>query len=160
MPQINLNFNVGDIGRGPLTNHSMAKNKTTETSNSVEEFIDEISDETKRKDSLALIRFIEKQTGLEPKMWGSSIVGFGSYHYKYESGHEGDCPLLGFSPRAAAIVLYFFGQFEKREELLKKLGKHKTGKGCVYVKKLSDINMEILGKMIANNLKYIQKTYG
>ena len=137
----------------------MAKNKTTETSLNVGEFIGTIKGETKREDSLALIRIIKKQTGLEPKIWGSSIIGFGSYHYKYESGHEGDCPLLGFSPRAEAIVLYFCSQFEKREELLEKLGKHKTGKGCVYVKKLSDIDIEILQKMIANHMKQMREIY-
>lgn len=137
----------------------MAKNITTQTSINVDDFINTVKDETKRKDSFSLINLIKKQTGLEPKMWGPSIVGFGSYHYKYGSGHEGDSPLIGFSPRASAITLYLSGQFEKREELLKKLGKHKTDKGCIYVKKLEDINIEILQKMITNHIKHIQKLY-
>jgi hypothetical protein len=140
-------------------NISMAKNKTTETILSVKDFINDIKDETKRKDSFSLIELIKKQTGLEPKMWGPGIVGFGSYHYKYDSGHEGDSPLVGFSPRASAISLYLSGQFEKREELLEKLGKHKTNKGCIYVKKLDDINIEILQKMIANHIRHIQELY-
>lgn len=137
----------------------MAKNKTTQTSISVDDFINSVKDETKRKDSFSLIQLIKNQTGLEPKMWGPSIVGFGSYHYKYDSGHEGDSPLVGFSPRVSAITLYLSGHFEKREELLEELGKHKTDKGCIYVKKLDDINIETLQKMITNHIKHIQKLY-
>ncbi len=137
----------------------MAKNKTTKTSISVNDFISALKDETKREDSFKLIELLKKQTGLEPKMWGPSIVGFGSYHYKYESGHEGDSPLVGFSPRAAAITLYLSGHFEKREEWLEKLGKHKTDKGCIYIKKLDEIHIEVLQKMIANHIKHIQKLY-
>jgi hypothetical protein len=137
----------------------MAKNKTTETSISVDDFVNNIKDEVKRKDCLSLIALIKKQTGFAPKMWGPSIVGFGSYHYKYESGHEGDSPLVGFSPRAAAITLYLSGHFEKREKLLDKLGKHKTDKGCIYIKKLDDIDIETLQKMITNHIRHIQKLY-
>lgn len=96
----------------------MAKNKTTETSGSVTDFINKVADETKRKDSFRIVEIIEKQTGLKAKMWGTAIVGFGSYHYKYDSGHEGDAPLVGFSPRANAIVLYLASGFQKKEELL------------------------------------------
>jgi len=137
----------------------MAKNKTTQTSISVDDYISAIKDETMRKDSFSLTQLIKKQTGLKPKMCGPSIVGFGGYHYKYDSGHEGDCPLVGFSPRASAITLYLSGHFEKREELLEKFGKHKTEKGCIYVKKLDDINIEILEKMITNHIKHIHKLY-
>ena len=137
----------------------MAKNKTTETLINVTEFINAVNDEVKRKDSLTLIEAIKKLTGLEPKMWGPSIVGFGSYHYKYDSGHEGDSPLVGFSPRASALTLYLSGRFEKREELLQKLGTHKTDKGCIYIKRLEDINIETLQKMITNHIKHIQKMY-
>lgn len=137
----------------------MIKNKTTVNSLSVNDFINAIKDETKRNDSLVLIDLIKKQTGLEPKMWEPSIVGFGSYHYKYDSGHEGDSPLVGFSPRASALTLYLSGHFEKREELLEKLGKHKTEKGCIYVKKLGDINIEILQQMILNHITHVQKLY-
>jgi hypothetical protein len=137
----------------------MAKNKTAETSISVADFINAVKDETKRKDSFSLIDIIKKLTGLEPKMWGPSIVGFGSYHYKYDSGHEGDSPLLGFSPRASAITLYFSGDFEEREQLLEKFGKHTTGKGCIYVKKLNDINIDTLQKMVAKQIKHIKELY-
>jgi hypothetical protein len=137
----------------------MTKNKTTETLSSVEEFIDLVKDETKRKDSFSLIELIKKQTGFEPKMWGSSIVGFSSYHYKYDSGHEGDSPLVAFSPRASAITLYLSGHFEKRDKLLEKLGKHKTDKGCIYIKNLDSINIEILQKMIINHIKHIREIY-
>ncbi len=112
----------------------MAKIKTTETLKSVDEFINAVADETKRNDSFRIIELMKKQTGFEPKMWGPSIVGFGKYHYKYDSGHEGDMPLAAFSPRSTAIVFYFCENFEKKEELLQSLGKHKTGKVCVYVK--------------------------
>lgn len=137
----------------------MAKNKMAETSISVTDFINAVKDETKRKDSFSLIEIIKKETGLEPKMWGPSIVGFGSYHYKYDSGHEGDSPLVGFSPRASAITLYFSGDFEDREQLLEKFGKHTTGKGCIYVKKLNEVNIDTLQKMIAKQIKYIGELY-
>jgi len=137
----------------------MAKNKTTETSASVHEFLNTVKEEAKRKDSLRLIELIKKQTGIEPKMWGPSIVGFGSYHYKYDSGHEGDSPLVAFSPRASAISLYLSGHFEKREELLETLGKHKTDKGCIYMKSLDNINIGTLEKMIVNHIKHIKELY-
>ena len=137
----------------------MAKNKTTETSINVFDFIDTVKEEIKRNDCIRLIEVIKLQTGLEPKMWGPSIVGFGSYHYKYDSGHEGDSPIVGFSPRASAITLYLSGNFENREELLEKLGKHKTEKGCIYIKKLDEINIETLQKMITNHIMHIQKLY-
>ena len=137
----------------------MAKNKTAETSINVTEFINTVKDEVKRKDSFALIEVIKKQTCFDPKMWGPSIVGFGSYHYKYDSGHEGDSPLVGFSPRTSALTLYLSGHFENREELLEKLGKYKSGKGCIYIKKLEDINIEALQKMIANHIRHIKKLY-
>ena len=137
----------------------MAKNKTTETSVSAKDFIEAIGEETKQKDSLRLIELISKQTGLEPKMWGPSIVGFGSYHYKYDSGHEGDSPLVAFSPRASAISLYLSGKFENRDELLEKLGKHKTDKGCIYLKNLEGIHFEILEKMIENHIHHIRELY-
>jgi len=137
----------------------MVKNKTIETSLSVDDFINAVKEEAKRKDSLTLVQLIKKQTGLEPKMWGAGIVGFGKYHYKYESGHEGDSALVAFSPRAAAISLYLSGGFENRDELLEKLGKYKTGKGCIYIKTLEDINIKTLQKMITNHVKHIQTLY-
>ena len=137
----------------------MAKNKTTETAASVTDFINAIKDETKRKDSLRLVELMKKQTKRDAKMWGPSIIGFGSYHYIYESGREGDAPLVGFSPRTAALTIYLSGQFENRDELLEELGKHKTEKGCVYIKKLEDINISTLEKMIVNHIKHTKKLY-
>lgn len=137
----------------------MATNKTVETKNSVSGYIKTIRDEKRRKDFSALVDLMKKQTGLKPKMWGTSIVGFGSYHYKYESGREGDAPLTGLSSRANAIVLYFDSEFEHRDELLAKFGKHKTGKGCVYVQKLEDIDLNILNKMVKNSVASVRKKH-
>jgi hypothetical protein len=131
----------------------MAKNKTTETTKSVTAFVNAISDTTKRKDSFEIIDMMTEQTGFEAKLWGPSIIGFGTYHYVYESGREGDMPIVAFSPRSTAIVFYLSSNFEKREELLAKLGKHKTGKGCIYVKKLEDIDMSVLKKMVHHSVK-------
>lgn len=137
----------------------MAKNKTTETESSVIDFINIAPDEAKRKDTFELLEIMQETTGFEPKMWGASIIGFGSYHYKYDSGHEGDAPLAGFSPRKDAISLYLSSSFENKEELLSKFGKHKAGKGCIYIKKLTDIDLEILKIMISASVKEIQKLY-
>jgi hypothetical protein len=136
----------------------MAKTKTTVTANSVDNFISKVEDETKRDDSYELIKIFKSVTGEEAKMWGPSIIGFGSYHYKYESGHEGDMCLTGFSPRKSAIVLYVLN-FDGKEKLLEKLGKHKPSKGCVYIKRLSDINTSVLKKMIEGSVKYTKKKY-
>jgi len=137
----------------------MATNKTTETEISVIDFINAVENETKRNDAFELLKIMQKATGFEPKMWGPSIIGFGSYHYKYKSGHEGDAPLAAFSPRKDAISLYFNSTFENKDELLTKFGKHKAGKGCIYVKKLADIDLEILNEMISLSVASIQKLY-
>lgn len=137
----------------------MAKNKTTETEKSVTEFINNIGDDTKRIDCLELIKVIKKLTKLESKMWGPSIVGFGSHHYKYESGREGDSPNFSFSPRASSIALYLSANFDNRAELLKQFGKHKADKGCVHIKTLADIDKNILTKMITNHIKHINDLY-
>jgi hypothetical protein len=137
----------------------MAQNKTTETENSVTDFVNAVQDETKRKDSFELIKIMQEVTGFEPKMWGPSIIGFGSYHYIYESGREGDAPLVGFSPRKAAISLYAYIPSEKREELLAKFGKHTAAKGCIYIKKIADIDVEILKKITAASVEYLNKLY-
>lgn len=137
----------------------MAKNKTTETEKSVTDFVGNIKDDTKKNDCHELIKIIKKQTKLEPKMWGPSIVGFGSHHYKYESGREGDSPNVAFSPRASSIALYLSGNFDDREKLLKQFGKHKADKGCVHIKTLADIDKDILIKMIANHIKHINNLY-
>lgn len=137
----------------------MAKNKTTETQNSVTEFINAVDNEVKRNDAFELLTIIQETTGFEPKMWGPSIIGFGSYHYKYESGHEGDAPLAGFSPRKTAMTVYFYLPEENREELLSQLGKHTSSKACIYIKKLADIDIEILKKIILRSIAYTQKLY-
>lgn len=131
----------------------MAKNKTTESAYSVQEYLNNITDENRRKDCSAIVELTYKLTGLKPKMWGTAIVGFGSYHYKYESGHEGDAPLAGFASRANAIALYLALTTEQREELLKVFGKHKTGKGCIYIQKLQDIDVKVLSKMITSSIE-------
>ena len=137
----------------------MAKNKTTETRNNVQEYLNNIPDANRRKDCSEIIELIQKLTGLEPKMWGTAIVGFGSYHYKYESGHEGEAPLAGFASRANAIALYFSLTAEQREELLKKFGKHKTGKGCIYIQNLQDVDLKVLSKMITNSVENNKNKY-
>ena len=130
----------------------MPKNKTTETDDSIQEYLNNITNENRRKDCSEITELIFKLTGLKPKMWGTGIVGFGSYHYKYDSGHEGDAPLAGFAARAKAIALYLALTAEQREELLKVFGKHKTGKGCIYIQQLQDIDLAILSKMITHSI--------
>ena len=137
----------------------MAKNKTTATKASVNDFINSVADLTKRNDSYQIIELISKQTGFKPTLWGPNIIGFGSYHYKYESGHEGDAPMAAFSPRAQAIVFYLAAEAEGREEMLAKLGKHKTGKACIYVKKLADIDTDVLKSLAQESVNYLQKIY-
>lgn len=137
----------------------MAKNKTLETENSVAQFLSTITNEKKRNDCLTIINLITNHTQLEPKMWGTSIVGFGSYHYKYDSGREGDAPLTGIAARVNGIVLYLVSAFSDREELLLKFGKHKTDKGCVQIKKLEDVDTNVLIKMVQNSIDYIRKQY-
>jgi hypothetical protein len=137
----------------------MAKNKTVETKESVSAFLSKIKDEKRRKDCSTIIDLISKSTGFEAKMWGSAIVGFGSYHYKYDSGREGDSMLVGLASRANAIVLYLSGEFDKREEMLSKLGKHKLGGGCVYIQKLEDVNSAVLVKMVKATIAHRKKLY-
>jgi hypothetical protein len=129
----------------------MAENKTKPTKLSVAVFIDAVADPTRRADSKALIKLMKGVVGESPKMWGPSIVGFGSYHYKYDSGREGDMPLVGFSPRKAALVLYNVICSGSKSELTK-LGKHTTGKGCLYIKKLADVDEEVLLSMIEKSI--------
>lgn len=137
----------------------MATNKTTETQDSVTDFINAVENDVKRKDAFELLKILQEATGFEPKMWGPSIIGFGSYHYKYDSGHEGDAPLAGFSPRKAAMTVYFYLPEEKREEFLSKLGKHTSSKACIYIKKLADIDIEILKKIVLLSMEYTLKLY-
>jgi hypothetical protein len=130
----------------------MAENKTKATRLSVTAFLGSLPDPATRADAKELIKLMEGATGEKPKMWGPSIIGFGSYHYKYESGREGDMPIVGFSPRKAAHVLYGMRAAPDVEALLAKLGKHTTGKGCVYIKKLSDVDRKVLGKLVTESV--------
>ncbi len=134
-----------------------AKNKTVETNNSVADYVKAIPDEKRRNDCSAIIDLMTKHTGFEPKMWGPAIVGFGTYHYIYESGREGDAPLAGMSSRVNAITLYLGSKFDKREELLSKFGKYKISKSCIYIQKLEDIDIGVLTKMIKNSIEYSKK---
>ncbi|HMT28301.1 MAG TPA: DUF1801 domain-containing protein [Bacteroidia bacterium] len=139
----------------------MAKTKTHETGESVLKFIEDFADtEQKKKDSHELIELMQRVSGFKAKMWGPSIIGFGTYHYKYESGHEGDAPMIGFSPRKAAISLYVFTGLKEHENLLKDFGKFKMGKACIYIKKLSDIDKKKLEVIIKESIKYLKKKYG
>ena len=138
----------------------MAKLKTTESDKSVINFIHEFVDnDQKIKDSYDLIEIMQEVTGFPPKMWGPSIIGFGHYHYKYASGHEGDMPLVGFSPRKAAISLYVYTGLEEHEHLLTDLGTFKMGKACIYAKRLSDIDIKQLKKLMKESIKYLKKKY-
>ncbi len=136
----------------------MAEQKTKPTEQTVTSFLESVPDEQVKKDCFDLVKLMEKATGFPPKMWGTSIVGFGQYHYKYESGHEGYSCLAGFSPRKQNISLYVMG-FDKRPTLLDKLGKHKAGKGCLYVKKLSDIDQQVLEQLVKDSAAYLQERY-
>lgn len=131
-----------------------AENKTKETTKSVTDFINSVKDEARRKDAQAIAKLMKAETGFPAKMWGPSIVGFGNLHYVYDSGREGDMPLAGFSPRASEFVFYLSAEFPGREEMLAKLGKHKTGKGCVYIKKLEDVDVTVLKRMVAASTKH------
>lgn len=133
--------------------------KTKETENSVIEFIENVDQPKKREDAYRLLDIFSETTDYPAKMWGPSIIGFGSYHYKYATGHEGDAPLVGFSPRKAKISLYFATGDTAREALLEQLGKHTAGKGCVYINKVADINEDILKELIQQSVQFLKETY-
>ena len=133
--------------------------KTKETDKSVIEFIENVENPKKREDAYKLLDIFTETAGLKAKMWGPSIIGFGSYHYKYASGHEGDAPLVGFSPRKAKISLYLTTSEGVREKLLNDLGKHTTGKMCVYVNKVADIDIDVLKEFIIETIKYLNEIY-
>ncbi|WP_040209036.1 DUF1801 domain-containing protein [Neobacillus jeddahensis] len=133
--------------------------KTKETNNDVIEFIEKVDNLKKREDAYKLLDIFTETSGFQAKMWGPSIIGFGSYHYKYASGHEGDAPLVGFSPRKAKTSLYFTTDAQKRDELLQSFGKHTAGKGCVYINKLADIDVDLLKAFITETITYLNKTY-
>ena len=127
--------------------------KTKVNDASVTAFLNKIDDEQKRKDSFEIVKIMKQVTKEKPKMWGPSIVGFGSYHYKYESGREGDSPLIAFSPRKQNITLYVLLGADHENQLLKKLGKHTTSKWCLYIKKLRDVDMDVLKDLIAKSFQ-------
>jgi hypothetical protein len=137
----------------------MADLKTRTTGASVEAFIESVADETRREDCRRIAAIMRKATGAEAKMWGSSIVGFGQYHYRYNSGREGEFFLTGFSPRKNDLTLYIMAGFERYEALMAKLGKFKTGKSCLYIKRLSDVDLEVLRKLVSASVQYMRATY-
>lgn len=133
--------------------------KTKENDASVIEFIESVESPKKKEDAYKLLDIFTETSGYPAKMWGTSIIGFGSYHYKYASGHEGDAPLVGFSPRKAKISLYFATGDTKREELLEKFGQHTTGKACVYINKIADIDVDVLKELITQSITFLQEMY-
>ena len=137
----------------------MAENKTKETKANVDNFINSIKEITIREDCHKIIKIMKSATKAEPKMWGQNIVGFGSYHYKYASGREGDFFLTGFSPRKQNLSIYLMVGFDNQKSQLKKLGKHKIGKSCLYIKSLSDVDVKVLNEMIVQSVKQMKKIY-
>ena len=131
----------------------MAELKTKKTDASVEAFLNSVADEGRKRDSFAVLDLMKQVSRAEPKMWGTAIVGFGQYHYKYESGRENDWFPIGFSPRKSNLTLYLTGGLESQADLLAKLGKHKTGKGCIYINKLADVDQSVLRQMLERCLK-------
>ncbi|MDH4054863.1 MAG: DUF1801 domain-containing protein [Gammaproteobacteria bacterium] len=136
-----------------------AENKTKATKQSVATFLNGIDDKDKRADAKKVAAIMQKVTGEKAAMWGSSIVGFGQYHYKYESGREGDFMLAGFAPRKKALTIYIMAGFKLYDSLMKKLGKYKTGKSCLYVERLSDIDEKVLTQLIDKSVQYMRKNY-
>ncbi|AQR62330.1 hypothetical protein BZG35_12260 [Brevundimonas sp. LM2] len=137
----------------------MVETKTKPTAGSVEDFITAVEQPGRREDARALLALLTETTGHPPKMWGPSIIGFGTYHYRYASGHEGDAPLVGFSPRKANLVLYLAADDQARADLLSRLGKHKSGQACVYVNRLSDIDLDVLAEMARTSVETLQARY-
>ena len=136
-----------------------AKNKTTANEASVAEFLNGVKDDQKREDSFKILEMMTRLSGYEAKMWGTSIVGFGEYHYKYESGREGDMCRIGFSPRAQNLTLYMITGYSEKGDELARLGKHKLGKSCLYIKRLSDVDENVLEEMIVKDLKAMNEKY-
>jgi hypothetical protein len=134
----------------------MAEMKTVPTSASVEAFLNKVEDERKRADSFAVLELMQRVTGEPAVMWGDAIVGFGQHHYCYESGREGDWPLCGFSPRKQSLTLYIMGGFENYEALMARLGKHKTGKACLYINRLSDVDPAVLEELVRNSAAFVK----
>lgn len=137
----------------------MAENKTKENDASVQEFLEKVEPEKKKDDALAILELMQEVTGAEPKMWGASIVGFGSYHYKYESGREGDFCRMAFSPRKRNISLYVMDGLHNYEDLLDSLGKHKIGKSCLYINKLADVDQDVLRELLERSIANMKELY-
>ena len=137
----------------------MADLKTKPTKNSVEAYLEQVEDEKRRADSFELLSLMTEVTGYEAQMWGNSIVGFGQYHYKYKSGREGEWFLVGFAPRKQKLTLYIMSGFEAYDGLLTKLGRHKTGKSCLYLNKLADVDTAVLKDLIAQSVAYMKAEY-
>jgi len=133
----------------------MAELKTKVTDKSVKDFLDSVTDERKRQDSYQILKLMERVTGSQPKMWGDSIVGFGTYHYRYASGREGDWLLTGFSPRKQNLTLYIMAGFDEYEGLLNRLGKYKTGKSCLYINRLADVDLSVLEELIRRSVDHM-----
>ena len=136
----------------------MAELKTKKNDGSVEAFLHSVENEKRREDAFKVLDLMKEVTGEEPKMWGGSIVGFGDYHYKYESGREGDWFLAGFSPRKQSLTLYIMAGFDGYEELMADLGKYKTGKSCLYINKLEDVNLPTLKKLVKKSAEHVAQT--
>lgn len=136
----------------------MAKLKTQPNNQSVVDFLNDVDDETKRQDSFTVLDLMASETSADPIMWGDSIVGFGSYKFKYASGREGDWFLTGFSPRKQNLTLYIMSGFDDYEQLLKQLGKHSTGKSCLYIKKLEDVDQDVLQQLVRKSVEHMKKT--
>lgn len=134
----------------------MAELKTQPNDSSVEAYLNSVENEKKRADSFAILELMQEVTGEEPQMWGSSIIGFGSYHYKYESGREGDWFLTGFAPRKKSLTLYIMAGFDEYANLLNRLGKFKTGKSCLYINKLEDVDTDVLRKLVKKSINHMK----
>lgn len=136
----------------------MSDLKTKRNAGDVEAFLESVENQRRKEDSFTVLELMKAVTGKEPIMWGDSIIGFGSYHYKYASGREGDWFVTGFSPRKQSLTLYIMGGFDDYDELLGKLGKHKTGKSCLYINKLADVDMEVLKALVTASVEHMEKT--
>ena len=137
----------------------MAENKTQKTGASVEGFLASIESKTRREDGFRVLQLMQEVTGLEPEMWGPSIVGFGDYHYRYESGREGDFFLTGFSPRKQSLSLYIMAGFDAYDSLLSKLGKHRKGASCLYINKLADVDMDVLRELVQQSFEHARADF-
>lgn len=134
----------------------MPQNKTVPTAASVADFLAAVPNTRRREDGETLLEMMRDITGIEPQMWGPSIIGFGSYHYKYESGREGDMPIIGFSPRSRSLSLYIMDGFEDHDDLLSRLGKHRKGASCLYINKLADVDTAILRELVTHSFDHVK----